>query len=119
MASQVIGLNLMNKRTLCIQIQDVSLDSEMLYIDYLAHCFFAFSDSSIEDFQMKFDKKNNVLNLNFSSNDIIETWRLVSNNFNPEKNGCIAALKRKWIVVAQGDKEWDDYVLLDSYQQSI
>lgn len=117
MATKIIGVNYMKKKTLCIQVQDFSPAQDTLCIDYIIHFLHSLIDFKPGDFWIDVSEVEYVVNLNFSSEKILENWEILLAHFKNYETGCFYLLKKKWIVVAEGDNGWDDYVLLDSFNR--
>lgn len=103
-------------RSLVFQIQNVSDDGSIAHVDLLLHVLNAL-DYSTTTTVTHVDVGENYCNVSVTLKKPQSLWNRVQKCI-AEEPERFAWLTRNWIVVAEGQSDWDDYLLLGHFAAS-
>jgi hypothetical protein len=106
------------KRCLNLKIQRVQSNSATQEIETLLHSLIAMTDSEKVEFSVNFSYVENYCNISIYAITPIKLWKFLSEAMF-ENSQEFEWLRKRWIVVVQGESGWDDYLLLAHFDPSV
>lgn len=105
-------------RYLNFQIQEIRSSEAVTKIELLLHSLNAQQTSKLGAVSVDFCIAENYCNVVLESKSPVKFWKRFT-TFVAENSNEFDWLKKRWIVVLQGENGWDDYLLLAHFNLAV
>jgi hypothetical protein len=105
-------------RIINFQIQKIQSADAIEHIECLLHVIYAQDKCHDISIEIDFCPADDYCNVYVESKEVVQLWSQLSIVF-AENLPLFVWIKKRWIVVLQGEYGWDDYLLLAHFKASV